>query len=369
MTTPLDALADGLRECRRYVSGAEAPPEAIVWCDPAGEFGPILPALRARLANLLSFGAYDAAARAGPAVWLRAAAARQLAGIAWPDDEPAVIYLPGHGRDVLRGAEDCPAELAPLVWFAVAGTFFGQPKQSRDWTMRAFLAAQGSPIGLDIPEDKTTREALGRAARQLFAEPIETLKGRRLDAAALDALLVPDLDADTLRWIDGVLTPETDPERFDAFAALAAKQLGFDPRKKSRQDAAGRLAQREKRWAKVWDRFEERDGAYDVVVKLLRDETPQDIFIGRDAYPSVNMAWENDLCSALLALGSAAPEKAAATLGELEERHGWRRETVWARRGEARLAQALEHLALAARTPSLPSHDAQALAKAYLAEG
>jgi len=66
-----------------------------------------------------------------------------------------------------------------------------------------------------------------------------------------------------------------------AFAALATKQLSFDPRKKSRQDAAARLAQGEKRCAKVWDRFEDRDGAYDGVAKLLRDETPQSIFAPR----------------------------------------------------------------------------------------
>jgi len=369
MTTPLDALAKALRECRRYAAGAEAPPEAIVWCDPAGEFAPVLPALRARLPNLLGFGPYEPATRTGPAPWLRAAAVRRVAEIGWPEDEPAIVYLPGHAREVLRGAEDCPAELAPLVWFAVAGAFFGQPRQARDWTLRGFLAAQGSPVGLDIPEDKATREALGRAARQLFAEPIEGLKGRRLDAAALDALLVPDLDADMLRWIDGALTPEIDPERFAAFAALAAKQLGFNPRRKSRQDAAARLAQREKRWAKVWDRFEDRDGAFEGVVKLLREETPQSMFEGRDAYPGVNATAEAELRSALLALASAVPEQAAAVLRELEERHGWRRETVWARRGESRLAQALEYLAAVARAAALPSHDARAFANAYLAEG
>jgi hypothetical protein len=56
-------------------------------------------------------------------------------------------------------------------------------------------------------------------------------------------------------------------------------------------------------------------------------------------------------------------------LRELEQRHGWRRETVWARRGESRLAQALEHLAAVAQAPPLPSHDAQTLAEAYLAAG
>ena len=368
MTTPLDALAEALRDCRKYASGAEALPEAILWCDPGGEFAPVLPALRVRLSQLLSFGAYDPVTRSGPALWLRAASARQVAGIEWPADEPAIIYLPELGREVLRGVEDCPAELAPLVWFAVAGTFFGQPRQARDWSLRGFLAAQGSPINLDIPDDKATREALGRAARQLFAEPIETLKGRRLDAAALDALLVPDLDSDMLRWIDGTLTPDTDPERFTAFAALAAKQLGFNPRRRSRQEAAARLAQREKRWAKVWDRFEDRYGAYEGVVNLLREEAPQSMFEGRDAYPSVNLAAENKLRSALLSLESMAQDKAAVLL-ELDARHGWRRETVWARRSEARLAQALEHLAAVAGAPVLPSHDMQALADAYLGEG
>jgi hypothetical protein len=366
--TPLGALAEALRECRKYVRGAEVPPEAILWCDSGNEFTPIPPALRACLPNLISFGAYDPSTRTGPALWLRAAAL-QVAGIAWAEDELAVVYLPGHGRDILRGAEDCPADLAPLVWFAVAGAFFGQPKQARDWTLRGFLAAQGSPVGLDIPEDKATREGLGRAARQLFAEPIEELKGRRLDAAALDALLVPDLDADMLKWIDGALTPETDPERFAAFAALAAKQLGFNLRRKSRQAAAARLAQREKRWGKVWDRFEDRDGAYEGIVKLLREETPRSIFEGRDAYPGLNTAGEEELRKALFGLESTVPEKAAAALQELEERHGWRRETVWARRGEARLARALEHLAIVAQAPTLPGHDARALAEAYLAEG
>jgi hypothetical protein len=251
----------------------------------------------------------------------------------------------------------------------VAGSFFGQPKQARDWTLRGFLAAQGSPIGLEIPEDKATREALGRAAARLFTEPMESLKGRRLDAAALDGLLVPDPVADMLRWMDGTLTADTDPQRFAAFASLAAKQMGFDPRKRSPQDAAGLLAKREKAWAKVWDRFEEANGAYDGVVKLLRLEEPQSLFERRDAYPILMERGENELRAALVALGNLTPERASASVADLEERHGWRRETIWAKRGEARLAQALEHLAVVTQAVVLPAHDAQALAEAYLADG
>ncbi|NGM24331.1 BREX-1 system phosphatase PglZ type B [Roseomonas stagni] len=369
MTTPLDALIEALRAAAAHNPAAEAAPEAVVWCDPAGDFLPLLPALRARLPHLMGYGEHDPGSRTGPALWLRAAAVRRVPGVDWPPGEPPVIYLPHHGREVLRGAEDCPAELAPLVWFAVAGAFFGQPKQARDWTLRGFLAAQGSPVGLDIPEDKATREALARAASRLFAEPLAALRGKKWTAAELDTLLVPDPAADMLAWLDGALTPQADPARFDAFAALASRQLGFDPRKKSPQDGAARLAQREKNWAKVWDRFEQANGRYEGVVKLLRCEEPQSMIEGLDAYPIVNARAEADLRSGLRALGGEAADKARQKVLELERTHGWRRDTVWAKRGEARLAEALAALAEIAAAVALPAHGAQAMADAYKAEG
>lgn len=369
MTTPLDSMIEALQACRAFASGAEAAPEAILWCDPAGEFAPVLPPLRIRLPSLLCFGAYDAATRTGPALWLRAAAARQVPSLDWPASDPPVIYLPGHGRDVLRGAEECPAELQPLVWFAVTGVFFGQPKQARDWTLRGFLAAQGSPVGLTVPEDKATREALPRAAARLFTEPVAALKGRTLDAVALDGLLVPDPNLDMLRWLDGSLTPESDPARFDAFASLAAKKLGLDPRKKPRQDAAARLAKREKGWAEVWQRFEEGNGGYDGVVKLLGMQEPQDLITPPETYPAENARRERVLCKSFLGLAEKSFAEAAKAIVALDAEHGWRRLTVWAKRGEAKLAEALEHLAVIAKAAALPAHTPAAMAEAYVANG
>lgn len=42
MTTPLEYLAEALLACRAFASGAEAAPEAILWCDPAGEFAAVI---------------------------------------------------------------------------------------------------------------------------------------------------------------------------------------------------------------------------------------------------------------------------------------------------------------------------------------
>lgn len=370
MTTPLDALVEAIRDAAAFNTAAEAAPEAVLWCDAAGDFAPILPALRTRMPGLLTFGPYDPATRTGPALWLRAAAVRQVLGVAWPAGEPPVIYVPGHGREVLRGAEDCPADLAPLVWFAVAGCFFGQSRQGRDWTLRGFLAAHGSPVGLEVSEDAATRAALSRAASRLFAEPVALLKGEKWDATALDGLLVENPVADMLAWMDGVLTREADPERFDAFAALATKQFGFDPRKKTRQDAAGRLARKEKGWAKVWDRFAEAAGGLDEVVRLLGFQEPQsDLLSVPDAYPAENARREAALRAAMLALTGKGPTEVAKAVRNLGAEHAWRRATVWAKRGEAKLAQALAHLAVLAEAAPLPAHDADAMADAYQSGG
>ena len=370
MSTPLEALIGALLAAAAYNPAAEAPPEAVLWCDAAGEFTLILPALRARMPGLFSLGAYDPATRTGPALWLRAAAARRVPKLEWPADQPPVIYVPGYGRDVLRGAEDCPAELAPLVWFTVAGCFFGQAHQGRDWTLRGFLAAQGSPVGLQVPEDAATRSALARAAPRLFAEPIAALKGQQWNAAALDGLLVENPVADMLAWIDGTLTPDADPARFQAFASLATKQFGFDPRKKTRQDAVARLARKEKGWVKVWDRFAEFGSGHEEVVRLLGFEEPQaDLLTPPDAYPAENARRETALRVGLLALAGKAPADAAKAVKGMEAEHAWRRETLWAKRGEAKLAQALAHLAVVAGQAVLPAQDATSLAEAYATAG
>ena len=63
MTTPLDALVAAVRDAASYNAAAEAPPEAVLWCDANQEFLPLLPALRERLPELLTYGDFDAATR------------------------------------------------------------------------------------------------------------------------------------------------------------------------------------------------------------------------------------------------------------------------------------------------------------------
>lgn len=370
MTTPLDALVAALHEAAGYNAAAEAPPEAVVWCDANSEFTQLLPALSDRLPELLTFGDFDLSARIGPAIWIRAATARSVPSVIWPADTVPIIYLPGIGRETLKGAEDCPQLLQPLVWYTVAGSLFGHVN-GKDWTVRAFLAAERGTLRLQIADDAATRAALASAASRFFSRPIEDLRAKLWDADQLNGLLAPDLNADMLDWIDGQLNELADPGRFHAFANLASKQLDFDPRKLGIADAIRRLTKREGRWHQIWTRFEGATG-YEGVVAALALQEPSNLFDlddNKDVYPKLNSKGEAKLRQDLLALTELSPEEGKGRIASLEKEHSWRRTTIWARRGEAPLALALEHLARIAAAKPLPPHDGPAMAQAYFDHG
>ena len=372
MSTPLHSLLAALRKAADYDARVESAPEAVLWCDPGRDFLPLLPALRARLPNLLTFGAYEPAQRQGPAIWLRAAAGRAMSDFAWDAGVPAVLYLPGIARGTLRAAEDCPKELQLLAWFVVSGAVFGHAN-SKDWTLRGFLASKPAygGLGLAVAEDEATRQALAAAAPKLFTMELSELAGRHLDAAWLHTLLVPDLPEDTLSWLGGGLTPETDPTRFTAFRARAKAELKIDPAKAAKPTAASRLLRQEKGWALVWERFARNgSGFHEPVAALLGTIEPPDLLSADPAiYPSVNARNESELRTALAKLGNADEATAREAVRRLAREHANRCDGPWATRGQARLALAVQSLARLAETPPLTLQDAQSLASSYTAYG
>jgi hypothetical protein len=368
--TPLDALVAALVRAADYDPRAEAAPEAVLWCDSGAEFASLVPLLRTRIAGFLTLGDYDPAACQGPAIWLRSAAGRALAESSWPAEQPAIIYLPGVGRETLRATEECPAHLVLLAWFAVSGSLFGHPN-GKDWTLRGFLASKPAygGLGLEIGQDEATRTALANAASKLFGMPIDELRDRRLDAPALHAMLAPDVIADTLDWIGGNLTEATDPPRFTGFRERARAELNLDPHRIAPEVAARRLAGGDGRWADVWRRFASASPAFYQEVAATLEGLETDLLADPQIWPAANARAEADLRSALLRLPEQSLSAASETVLNLASVHGPRRDGPWAARGKAPLAHAVVHLAAVAAAPSLPSDSASALAEAYAAEG
>jgi hypothetical protein len=372
MSTPLDGLVAALRAASDHDPRGEVAPEAVLWCDAPGDFRPLLPALRRALPNLLTLGDYDPARRQGPAIWLRAALGRAVAGVSWEGDAPAILYLPGVARETLRAAEDCPKPLQLLAWYVVGGALFGHPN-AKDWTLRGFLVAKPiyGGLGLDVPQDEPTRQALAAAARKLFETPIDELSGRQLDAPWLHALLAPDLAEDALAWLGGSLTREIDPVRFAAFQARAKAELKLDPARVKPATAASRLLRREKGWDRVWDRFAAGgSGFHDDVAAMLTPLEPPDL-LSADAtvYAAANARQEATLRAALARLDGVAEPLARATVARLAKEYAARCSGPWAARGQSRLAHAVRHLADLAESPPLPADDAESLAEAYTATG
>ena len=368
MTTPFDILMGALKDAGMYDPNAEAPPEAILWCDPKSEWTTVIRLLRPRLPELLTLGDYDSSTRTGPAVWLRAATARGLPDLELEDSQLPIVYLPGVKRETLRAAEDCPKDLVLLAWLAVSGCFFAHIN-GKEWTLRSFLAGERGPLKLDVADDAATRAALLAAAAKLFTTPMEDLLGRRLDADALQRLLVPDLPADVLDWLAGSFDRQAEPERFAAFAAQAREKLKFDPAKGTPDQAAERLAAHEGGWKSIWQRFAANPKGYEAIVPRLEHLSPPQLFADRSAYPRVNETEEQKLRAALVALENRLESDARTAILALDKEHAWRRETIWAELGRARLAQALDHLAQVARLAGSPTQSARAMAEAYANEG
>ncbi len=372
MTTPLDALIAALHKAADFDPRGEIAPQAVLWCDAVGDFLPLLPALRRALPNLLMLGDYDHALRRGPAIWLRAALGRKVDGVSWDGEAPAILYLPGVARDTLRAAEDCPKPLQLLAWYVVGGTVFGHPN-AKDWTLRGFLAAKPAygGLGLNVPQDEPTRQALASAAPKLFDKALDELEGRTLDAAWLHALVAPDLAEDTLAWLGGSLTKDTDPARFAAFQARAKAELRLDPSRVKPATAAARMLKREAGWDKVWDRFASSGrGFHESTAALIAPlEPPDPLFADPRIYAAANDRQERELRVALVKLEGVAALTARDTIQRLAEEHKFRTAGPWSERGQSRLAHAVQHLAHMAESPSLPAHDAEALAEEYTATG
>ena len=90
------------------------------------------------------------------------------------------------------------------------------------------------------------------------------------------------------------------------------------------------------------------------VPELLRKAMPvqADLLFDPSPWPQNNEKDESELRQALLALENSTPAKARARVLELEKLHGPRRAWVWAKLGQAPLANALDHAGCACRTCS-----------------
>ncbi|MCY4451357.1 MAG: BREX-1 system phosphatase PglZ type B [Immundisolibacterales bacterium] len=355
-STVIEALVASLEAASAQNPGDAERPVAILWTDRDSQWLPVLPRLRRLMPQLVTLGEYAPEIRTGPSIWLRCVVERAVESPEIPDEMTPVLYLSGVGRQELGAAQTCPGHLKPLVELQYRGTCWTQ-RNGRDWTVEAFLVSKDGGLGLDVARDSDTRHSMMRALAELATASVQALEGRRLEAEDFDRLFSDDPVRDVLVWLgDGGDVPANwDSARWGAFASRCKADYGFDPENDGELVAAERLGRREGSWDSVWRRYAEAPALYPSVRDLLRMATPHDLFAGSfPSWPRTNEKGEADLQRALLGLESESPLSARERIIELEQTHGERRNSVWAKLGEAPLANSLRHLAvLAERTSSL----------------
>lgn len=360
-------LATTLRTtAQAYTSGDQEAPCAVLWPDPERLWESVVPELQTLLPELFVLGGYASEKRTGPALWLRCIEARVVEG-APPAGTTPVFYLPGISREKLRAVEDCPPELAALVELQYRGVMWLNDN-GKDWTPRAFLVSKRGGLGLDVPKDQATLDALAGALASLMNEPLADLQGRRLDSEFFNGLLAPDATGLLLRWL-------SEPEAFQkgrsevewkAFCEQCKADFRFDPVKEGPLKAAQLLAGSDNSWSKVWQRFAEAPANYRGIVEWLTRAAPKipAMFDSAEVWPSMNDSEERKLQQALEPLAGLVQDKAIGIIAELETKHSGRRYYPWQKLGLSPLATALEPLAQLARlcqsAPGAPTPEAYA---------
>lgn len=349
----LDALVRTLKEAGRFNKSVQAQPGAILWTDAEGQWKPAIGKLQAAGVCLLTLGEYSVGERQGPAVWLKCALSGALEGVAI--EGVPVLYLPGVSRSDLRAIESCPRHLQPLAELQYRGAFWTQAN-AKDWTLNAFLTSKSGGLGLDVAQDQLTQQALSRAlsSGELLERPVADLQGRRLDAAWLDGLLAPNPTRDVLVWMNDAKGAEAawQGARWEVFTSRCKKDFGFDPVKDGELTAAEKLAGRAGSWGAVWELYKDAYSSFPALVELLSRVQYQmgDLFTDNSAYPQANEEAESALRYQLNALSAMAATEARAAILEAEQRHGERRQWLWAQMGKAPLARALGHLVTLAKS-------------------
>ena len=356
-----------------FASGNEIAPCAVLWTDPERLWEIVLPQMQAIMPELYLLGEYEPEKRRGPSLWLRCIEARVVDG-ATPVGVAPIFYLPGISREQLRAVEDCSKELAALVDLQFRGTMW-MHVNGKEWTPYGFLVSKHGGLGLDVPRDQPTQDALARALAEVMGQPLPQLQGRRLDADYFNELLAPDAKGLLLRWLS---TPEafqkdSTKAAWDAFRQQCKTDFKMDPVKDGPLKAARALASKSNRWGGVWQRFAETPANYPGVVGWLKKAAPaeQSMFDSAEVWPTMNELEERALATALDALVDRPQNEVAASIAELEAQHAKRRDYPWQKLGLSPMATALEPLAclagLCTASPGAPTPEAYA--EYYAGEG
>ncbi len=365
-TTVFDALLASLQKAADYNRDDMVPPAAVLWPDEKREWEKLVPRLRSVLPQFLVFGPYDAVHRSGPAIWLRCVLAGKIDGVKLPTGTVPILYLPGVSRATLRATEDCSHELKPLAELQYRGVIWSQAN-SKDWTLAAYLQTEKGGLHLTIARDQASATSLRRAVEKLADAPLVDLQAKsaagELNGNYFDSLVSDDLVDDLLSWMSQSKEARSQWEsgRWETLCSRCIADYGFDPARDGELVGAEKLGMQPKAvWKTAWKRYAVTPARYPGLEALLRTAKPQpkggaSLFLtAEEFWPQDNDAEEAEMRKELLELPAVPVATARQRLIGLEQKHGCRREWVWAKLNQSPLASAIQHLDALAKVTAIP---------------
>jgi hypothetical protein len=366
VTTVFDSLLGSLQKAADYNRDDTVPPAAVLWPDEKREWEKLVPRLRSVLPQFLIFGPYDAVHRSGPAIWLRCVIAGKIDGVNLPTGTVPILYLPGVSRATLRATEDCPHELKPLAELQYRGVIWSQAN-SKDWTLAAYLQTEKGGLHLTVARDQASATSLRRAVEKLADAPLTDLQVKsaagELNGNYFDSLVSDDLVDDLLSWISQPKETRSKWEsgRWETLCSRCIADYGFDPARDGELVGAEKLGMQPKAvWKTAWKRYAVTPARYPGLEALLRKAKPQpkggaSLFLtAEEFWPQDNDAEEAEMRKELLELPAVPVATARQRLIGLEQKHGCRREWVWAKLNQSPLASAIQHLDALAKVTASP---------------
>lgn len=360
-------LINSIRSSSDFNSEAESRPQCILWTDKDKQWVSTMAKLRIEMPELLIFGEYDPENFTGPAIWIRVAIEGLIESYRVPYGRVPIIYLPGISRQDLRAVEHCQDLYKPIAELQYRGVIWSQVN-SRDWTIYAYLKTRKGGLGLNIPQDDLTINAMERSIIRFLDEDINAIKEEYLDKDFFNSLLTGgDPVKDILTWMANpeLFKNEKSSEEWMAFVEICTSKFKFHPEQDGILGAGEKLAWHDVDWDIVWDRFCEAPAKYNVVPSVLR-KTVMPFGISQERSPQWNEQQELTLQKELKKLEGLTEVSARKELIKLEEEHGKRRDTIWSNIGESPLANSLFWIAKVAKlSENIISGDYNAIENNY----
>ena len=271
--------------------------------------------------------------------------------------------------------------MKPLAELQYRGVIWSQAN-AKDWTIAAYLQTEKGGLHLMVAKDQATTTSLRRAVEKLADAPLADLEAKsaagELNGNYFDSLVSDDLVDDLLSWMSHPKEARSrwEPGRWETLCSRCVADYGFDPARDGELVGAESLGKQPKTvWKTAWKRYAVAPARYSGLDALLRKAKPPSkgsLFIHPEEFwPQDNEAEESALRKDLSGLASIPVASARQMLLDLEEKHGGRREWVWARLNQSPLAAAIQYLATLANATAAPltGGTLSDMVKAYTGEG